>query len=430
MKITSPADFDKLGYIGVVTELEPASGRFGPVCPPTFSAAKGSGATWADKLAITDAMTVPSRESGWSDVERDAAGRPRREPAVLINSVAAEARQLSHALFHDSGIAWGRIAVQPMDSDAVDAHMKNLKSVPETDTLRQVIRDNLAGHQYDSWTASHRFADAAIRYAKDPATGGQMWKSDGELRGKLLAIDPKRDADWLWCNAANALLFGFWLSITGNGVMPKWARSLSSEIFGYGVSLLKTGATKGSELGPISNTFKASVNSDGELCLDAQKKTSAKDPDKDSPSNFGLGQIPTSPDHSAVSCEVILRRSGVSLTHLRQIRSEKKQERAIVRAAAAAGMFALAVVSSRNVFLRSGTDLFPVSTKWTARTEDGATVDIETDVETARAVLHAAIDDLNAVGLPQSGDTNLTMSKELAGMFTDAIISAPKGDKN
>lgn len=430
MKIKTPADFDKISYIGAITELNPASGPFGSVCPPTFAATKSVGANWADKLALTDSMTVPSRESGWSDVERDANGVPRREKAVLINSVAAEARQLSQALLHDSGVKWGRIVVNPLDADAVDAHMKDLKGVPETDTVRKVVRDTLGSHTYDSWTASHRFADAAIRYATDPATGGQVWNSAGDLRGTLLSIDPYHDADWVWCNAANSLLFGFWMSITGNGVRPKWARALSSEIFGYGVSFLKTGATKGSELGAISNTFKVSSNGDGEISVDATKKTSAKESDKDNPSNFGLGQIPTSPDFSAVSCEVILRRAGISLTHLRQIRSEKSQEQAIVRAAAAAGMFALAVASSRNVFLRSGTDLFPVSTKWTARMEDGTTEEIETNVESARSVLHAAMDALEKVGLPQGGDIDLTMSKELAGMFTDTIISAPKGDSN
>jgi CRISPR-associated protein Csb1 len=272
-------------------------------------------------------------------------------------------------------------------------------------------------------------ADAAIRYADDPATGKQVWNAAGDLRGKIQRINPRQDADWVWCNAANALIFGFWLSITGNGVNPKWARALSSEIVGYGVSLLKTGATKGSELGAVSNTLKASVE-DGELKIAEEKKKSAGEKDKDSPSNFGIGQIPTSPDHSAVSCEVILRRAGVSLTHLRQIRSASGQERAIVRAAAAASMFALSVVSTRNVFLRSGTDLAPVSTKWTGRAEDGSTVTLEVDVEGAKSVLHAAMSDLEAAGLPQAGATELVMSDALAKVYIDALVSAPKGDSN
>jgi CRISPR-associated protein Csb1 len=430
MKITTPADFDKFGYIGAITELEPASGAFGPVCPPTYSPANENDKHWAAKLALTEGMTVPSREHGWSDVERDATNVPRRGRAVLINAIGAEAHQLGQVLFHDSGIDWGRFAVKPLDAAGVDAMMtKHLKEVPDADTIREVVRESLTTHQYDSWTASHRLADASIRYADDPATGRQMWHIAGDLRGKIQRINPRQDADWVWCNAANALIFGFWLSITDHGVRPKWARALSSEIVGYGVFLLKTGATKGSELGAVSNTLKVSVE-EGELKIAEEKKKSAGKKDKDSPSNFGVGPIPTSPDDAAVSCEVILRRAGVSLTHLRQIRSASGQERAIVRAAAAASMFALAVVSTRNVFLRSGTDLAPVSTKWTGRAEDGSTVTLEVDVEGAKSVLHAAMADLEAAGLPQAGAIELVMSDALAKVYIDAIVSDPKGDSN
>jgi len=424
MKINSPDDFDNLSYIGAITELEPASGPFASICPPTYG--NDGAKSWSDKLAITDEMTIPSRDQNWSDVLRDGDGCPRKARAVLVNSLAAEAHHLGQILINDSGIDWGRIAVNPPNSASVEDHIqKLLEKVPADDTVRDVVREMLSTHGYDSWKASHRLADASIRYATDPATGSQVWKRDSGLRGSIQSVDPGRDVDWLWCHAANALIFGFWLSITGNGVNPKWARALSSEVFGYGVSLLRTGATKGSELGPVSNEFKTSVDANGELRLGEKKKAV----DKEKPSAFGLGQIATSADYSAVSCEVILRRSGISLTHLREIKSKSGQERAIVRAAAAASTYALAAVSKRNLFLRSGTDLFPVSTVWTARTVDGSTTTLEVEVEQAKKVLETAMNDLDQAGLPQV-TIGLTMSPELLRLFTDSYVSAPKGDIN
>ena len=427
MKITSPADFDRLGYIGAITELEPASGAFAPICPPTYM--KDGAASWAEKLALTEDMTIPSREHMWADVERDAQGCPRREKAVLINSIGAEAHQLSQILLRDSGIEWGRIAVNPMDATAVDEHItKNLKHVPESDVVRDVVRETLAGYRYDSWGVSHRFADALIRYAQDPSTSSQVRKNDNPLWRKILSVDPQRDADWLWCNAADAVIFGFWLSITGNAVRPKWARALRSEIFGYGVHLLKTGATKDSEIGTVPNEFSTS-EIDGELRLGGKKKSVKKD-DTDKPSNLGLGQIPTSPDYSAVTCEVILRRSGVSLTHLRQLRSASQNVEALVRGAAAASLFAMASASAQSMFLRSGTDLFPKSTVWTARTTDGGTVDLEVDANEARSVLHEAMRDLEAAGLPQANPIELTLSEDLAKIISQVMVSKPKDNGN
>ncbi len=127
---------------------------------------------------------------------------------------------------------------------------------------------------------------------------------------------------------------------------------------------------------------------------------------------------------------MILRRAGISLTHLRQIRSASGQEKAIVRAAAAAGMFALSTVCTRSVFLRSGTDLAPVSTKWTARAEDGSTVTLKVSTKGAKAVLKAAMKDLADVGLPQAEVTDLVMSDELARLFVDTLASPSKGDSN
>jgi CRISPR-associated protein Csb1 len=423
MTITTPAEFDKLSYIGAITELEPASGAFGSIRPPTYAAKAGSNATsWVEKLAITDEMTIPSRDHKWADVLRDRDGCPRRARAVLVNSLGAEAHHLGQVLLHDSGVDWGRIAVNPPDSTAVK---KVLDTVPADDTVRDVVRKMLETHGYDSWTASHRLADASIRYATDPATGAQVWKRDSGLRGDIQAVDPRRDADWLWTHAANALIFGFWLSITGNGVNPKWARALSSEVIGYGVSLLRSGATKGSDLGPVSNEFRTSTDAGGELRLGEKKKAVAVG---EKPSAYGLGQIATSADYSAVSCEVILRRAGISLTHLREIKSASGNQQAIVRAAAAASMFALAAVSTRNLFLRSGTDLFPVSTVWTARTVDGRTVTLEVDVEQAKSVLKTAMADLSDAGLAQAEEIKLTMSPELVRLSTDCYVSAPKGD--
>lgn len=427
-EITLPGDFDNYTAIRVVSELEPFAGPHAPISPTTFAHESGERVAWREKIALTENMTIPSRESRWNDIRRRDDGSPVTAPAVLINSIGAEAHQLGRALRLAPDVEWGRIEIRPWDraraEQFIDANTKEFfDGVSDPESLRGAVIDRLTKTEVDSWEASHRTADALIRTAEVPDTGKQVWQG-GPLKQALLTADPNVDATWLWQNAANDILFGFWMSNSGTGFRPRWARAVFSEVFGYGVSLVKAGATKTSPIGEVLND-RGLEELDGALRLTTKAAT-----DSTKPSAFGFGQVPGPLGESAVSCEVILRRGGVSLNHLRQLRVADDPDRGkaikIARAAAAAGMYALAVVVSQPTFLRSGTDLIPVDsgTVWSAYNREGESVDLTVDVETAHSVLKAALDDLEAIGLGQADPICLNMSQLHAELITRAAVGA------
>lgn len=435
--ISSPQDFDDYGSIGAVTEFHPEAGPHAPVCPPTYANKDAQG--WEDKIALSDKMTIPSRGDGsWNEVRRGEDGTPVLAPAVLVDSLAAQSHSLSQALI-DTGIGWGRIIVDSIPEDQAQEIVSHLiasyaeKQQPKTDaakkktttsdnpfadiddldTLRAVAVKLISQTTTDSWSSSHRIADSTIRFAELPGTGKQVWEAKNDLKTQLIVSEPRRDADWLWTNAANAVLFGYWMSNSGTGMRPKWARAVTSEVFGYGTSLVTTGTVKGSDIGDISKRVVLGFEN-GKLCVQGYSGTGA---DKDQkPSVFGFGTVPGPLGVSAVSCEVILRRSGISLNHLRQIRSASGPDaaKAIVRAAAAAGMYAVAATAAEGVFLRSGTDLAPAETVWTAHKRSGERVRLQVTVESARAVLDTALAALDGLGLSQAEPIRLQMGTEHA----------------
>lgn len=439
--IRTHEDLDQYGSIGATTELMPAAGKGTAVRPPTF-ASKSKSPDWKDKIALSQPMPIPSRdaEGAWSEVVREGDGqKPRLAAAVLINSLGAEARQFSETLL-STGIDWGRIEVAPPSADRIDALLakpsaplsKVLSRVGDRNTFRDVVQATVRGAQIDSWRLSHRIADADIRYAADPATGKQLWASGNPLKARLIESNPLRDASWLWRNAANALLFGYWSSNTGSSMRPKWARALSSEIYGYGAELLSTGAMKGSAYGDLANDLKLTKTADGGITFDGLHTGKTENSVK--PSTRGMGQVPGPLGPSAVVCEVILRRSGLSLTHLRQMRvldgdgkPAPQLKDTIVRAAAAAGIYAIAASSAEGLFLRSGTDLSPHSTVWTAHQRNGKPAQLDVSVDGARALLESALAQAETLGLGQAGATVLAMSDaQLEAIIANAAVEGAK----
>ncbi len=438
MTLRTPADFDDLSSIGVTTELIPAAGHGAPVAPPTFGGPTPD-ARFSEKIAFSENMTIPEyTHTGWSNVARNAeTGEPRRGAAVLMNSIGAESAAFEQALKDlelDGTFRWGGIVVEPWDAARVDEYVDglDLSKIPDSDTMREALRSVLLSVSVDSWTASHRHCDAAIRYAEDPSTGKQVWEG-GDLKRRIVGADATRDADWLMRNVANALMSGYWLSTPTSPLRPKWARALTSEVIGYDAHLVRTGYVKGSAIGDTPRETFVDLDGLGRLIVDPTKN---KVPDGHRPSVFGFGQVPINggPDASAVACGLILRRTGLSLNHLRGLRSGsgEKARRAIIRGVAAMGVYATAAVSAEGVFLRSGADL-SLSPEhpplWTLRTRTGDAVRQDMDVATARGLLDQAFSDLDDLGLGQAEPIRLTLSEAMVDMIASRVRSTNKPEE-
>lgn len=449
--ITSPADFDRFAAIGAVTELEPASGRGAPVRPAVYAPAEGSrDKSFAAKIARSGGVAIPvaGPQGMFDEVRRDGDGNPVTGDAVLLSSEPAEAHRLTEALL-EAGIAWGGLFVAPPPHDELAATVASIRrsiaekanqpaptdpgslfAGPEADLVEQLVIDVLSSHETSSWHASHRHADAAVRYATYPVTGNQLWSGDNPVKRQIIAADALRDATWLMRNAVNSLLFGFWTSNSGTGIRAKLARSITASVVGYGSAMIVTGTTKGSALGDVNNQVLMRVNESGEVAL-LDEPLTGKQADQFRPSVYGFGTITSAPGASAVASEVILRRTGLSLSGLRRIRfaddAAGAKRTAAVRALAAAGMYATAAVAADGSFLRSDADLTPVSTAWNAHLRDGTKLPLDVNVADARQVLDAALADLDALGLGQADPIQLRFSPEqIAAM----VLSAAKRPGN
>ncbi|MFZ2240704.1 MAG: type I-U CRISPR-associated protein Cas7 [Gordonia amarae] len=441
--ITSPADFDSYGAISAITEYVPAAGRGGPVSPATYAKPEGAANTFENRIARSHGVPVPVRDvtGEFDDFRRDDNGSPILSAAVIINGIASEAHRITDALLGLDDVEWGRIVIAPPGRDRSEAAVAEARADadkltqadkkwgsslfhgPDADTVALAIADAMEHAGSSSWEASHRHADALIRYADNPETGQQLWSGTSDLKRTLISADPLRDATWLLRNAFSSLLLGFWNANSGAGVRAKLARSLTAEVMGYGAHLVVTGTTKGSDIGDMSKNLAMCLGDDGQLMMLPQSLSPAQQKSlpptqkkwQGKPSEFGIGTVPGPLGASAVSCETILRRSTLSLARLRNLRfgdgpDAAAKRTAAVRALSAAGMYATAVVASEVCDLRSGTTLAPVSTAWPTYTTRGEKVLLDVDTDTARSVLLAAMDDLDRLGLGQADPITLTHS--------------------
>lgn len=450
--ITTPADLDRFAAIGAATELVPSGGPGTPVRPAVYAPADAKNKAFTDKIARSRdvPVPVPGPLGEFDEVRRGADGAPILADAVLLSSEQAEAHRMTDALL-DTGIRWGglyvtappREEVQRLVAEVRAGVEKGKKIAPEkpgglflredADTIEQLIVELLDRVELSSWTLAHRHADAELRYATDPSTGKQLWAGTHPVKTAIIAADALSDATWLIRNALNSLLFGYWTSNSGNGIRAKWGRAISAEVFGYGARLIATGTTKSSGIGDISNELLMRFDGRGELLLVDEEQGRTKQEDL-RPSVYGLGTVTTSPGFSAVTFEVILRRTRISLAALRRMRfaddPDGAKRTAAVRAVAAAGLYAAVAVSGTSSYLRTDATLVPTGTAWPAHLCDGTKVRVDVDIATARAVLDAALSDLDTLGLGQADPIRLHLSPAVIAVMAKSAAKKGKNNEN
>lgn len=341
-------------YIG---DLIPIAGRGTPIAPPTYIPPRGN---QLPTFAEAGEHPVPDQSTSYREFLTDDNGAQLLRPAVVVNSLGAEATLIENSILagqkellgdRNGGRLPGIFLNTDSytDSDLVDIAAKAVKTektqyTPES--LAAALRDDLDQAQASSWTSPHRQADTYVRHAV--INDAQIWASPDSDTYRLISQASQKRGDLLFRYFPNAALFGFWLS----SVAPrrhKLARSLSSTVIGYDAHPISYGATKGDPLGGITKQFSMRRNA---TTLELEQGG------REGPSTVGMGLVPATPQTRAFSCSSILRRSSISLTHLRHLSVPGKPEesRKIAETLAWMGIYGI-LSASTDGFLRSGCDL-------------------------------------------------------------------------
>jgi CRISPR-associated protein Csb1 len=358
---TLPTDISAIRYTG---NLVPIAGHGTPVAPPTYIAPSGK---TSPQFATAELHPVPDLSNSAEEPDSfltDDHGAPVLRPAVVLNSLGAEATLFENDIFagqeellgdRNNGQLPG-IFLSPdsfTDSDLISiaaAALKGQNSQYTPESLAEALRADLEQAQASTWTSPHRFADTYIRHAV--IDGEQIWSSPESEAYKLIAQASRNRADLLFRYFPNAALLGFWLASAAPR-RNKLARSLSSTVIGYDAHPISYGATKGDPLGGITKGFAVRRNP---KTLELERPTGNG---KGAPSNVGMGLVPSAPEDRAFSCSTILRRASISLTHLRHLTIPGESpavSRQIADALAWMGIYGI-LSTSTDGFFRSGCDL-------------------------------------------------------------------------
>ena len=343
--------FAAIRYIG---DMIPTGGRGAPVAPPTYvGQVKG-----VPEFAYSAEHPVPDPASGYTRFLTDENGAHVLRPAVVINSLGAEAAAVEAAIFAGQeeldvtlpGIFLNADDYSDADLEAIaKKSLNNAKSQYTPETLAQALRFDLESAHASTWTTPHRHADTYIRHAV--IDDKQIWANPGSEAYSIIAQAAQGRADRLFRYFPNAALMGFWLS----SVAPrrhKLARALSSTVQGYDAHEVVYGFTKGDVLGGITSTTGVRRNS---KTLELE---SVEASDETAPAKVGLGFVAKSPMTRAFTCSAILRRSSISLTHLRHLSvpGNPGASTQIADVLAWMGVYGL-LASATEGFYRSGCDL-------------------------------------------------------------------------
>ena len=354
--------------IRIGTELEPVSGRGGPVKPAIYEGGKYQ------------------HDRRWASPDDDAP-----TPVIVIDNVPSQANRLE---------------------DALRRHRKSTL-VPEI-VLDLSGIENLPAHlprRLSSWQFPHRNADAYLRDARlgdqdfiRSPVGKEIFGATAQTCGPLMAWFP------------GALLYGFWQSHLGKKrTNAKHARAWVSEIAGW-----KPAAAETSVLGlkgdPLNLSVEDKVAFDGNDLLAGWKldtgEKKGKNTKREKLSEIGHGQalLKTGDDGTpaAVSFARVTQRATVSFAQLRRITlgpvpDAAERDKAARALLVAMGLHAHVLAFGRGFALRSGAELRPGKTTATWLGSGGDEPFEPGDAKATENLLRSALEHAESVKVPLDG---------------------------
>ncbi|WP_245650186.1 type I-G CRISPR-associated RAMP protein Csb1/Cas7g [Millisia brevis] len=338
---TMPLGFDRLldhvsEYAGIrsVSALEPLAGPGTKVFPPTYGVPDSAETKYAVEKRVV----------------RSVDGSTERVDSVVLNSVAAQAHDLSDALYAatDSG---------SLELPLIGVNFAEFDGLSEFGLITDL-------------QSPHRVYDAILRDSLD----GEVPFRFGAI-GKAITDATLGNAGALFVHSPSALLFGAWDS-TGpkGGRGTKFERAITSEIVATDIAL---GLKTSSRIDPIGIERVADVyrTKSGEWTLN-KSEAADKTPKPLRPSEINHGNVTPSIDERAggITAGAIEATTVISLIHLRRLRfpidaqghplqGEQREiaERAARATLAALGLAATALAFEAGFDLRSRCVLAPTA---------------------------------------------------------------------
>lgn len=343
----------------------------------------------------------------------------RRQPCVLLDSVASQANRMEEALLE---LTTAKAVELPRLSVEFDGDLADLGSV-------------------DTLTAPHRVFDAILRDSQT-MDGKPFFKS--ELYTQLTACNV-RNATALFCQAPSALLFGCWDSTgAAGGLGNKFARALTSEIVGVDAVWGSTqGGVRQDPLG-IRSDVEIAIDQSGDWSVVGKSSGGKKERAKGTrPSEINHGNILVSVDagmrevvdadgvvHTSrqplkggVTIAYGLQTAVLSLTALRRLRfplNERDEADLAARTVLAAlGLVAITAARERGYWLRSRCGLVANGLQeFEIVNADGSTSEVSLDRKTAIDIYTSAVNEAKKVGLPWSpAPVRLTPQRKLMDLI-------------
>lgn len=384
-----------------VRRMQPAGGSGDKIAPPTYlGERRGEGARHAFEHRREGEVQVLS---------------------VLLDSVASQANRLEEALseaLDRAGLHVPQLVVSFRGKDASLAFEGDGKS------QKIVFGKGVAYDLSDIGTVSslqapHRVFDAIFRDSELEENGTAVPFRESQLFAQLKTTKPQ-NATMLFGLSPTALLFGSWNSTgSGGGLGAKFARSITSEIVGFGVagrddkgSVKPDGVRVGSRLDPLG------IRKDAEVvggAADWQVAT-ANEKTRTKPSDINHSNIPPTISDGGVSVDYAKHTIVVSCAGLRRLRFPETSDESAGRVVLAALAIVAVLAQDRTGYaFRSRCDLVPEgSAAFEVVHPDGSVSPLEIDLAGALTLYTQAVEAARAAGFPWcEAPTTLQPQKKL-----------------
>ncbi len=361
---------------------------------------------------------------------------------VLLDSVASQANRLESAL--SDVLAERGIHVPQL---TVDFGGKRSELTVQTDGKVSKIAFG-RGAAYDlsdigrltSLDVPHRVYDAIFRDSEIVENKKAIPFRESSVFAALKMVKPQ-NATALFGISPTALLFGAWDSTgSGGGLGAKFARSITSEIVGIGVSgkvdrnadIEPDGKRVGSRLDPLG------IRADARVSGDASNWTIAvgeKNEKPENPSAVNHSNIPPTVSLAGTSVAYVKHTVVLTCAGLRRLKFPGTSNAAAGRAVLAAlGLIAALAQDRAGYALRSRCDLVPDGPSlFEVVHTDGSTEALDMDLEAAIDTYRQAVQSARNAGFPwNDAPTALQPQEKLVQLVAlsraRALAGEPEGD--
>lgn len=430
-----------------VSNLEPIGGAGSAINPSTYPEGNEDKLPAGPAISRNGVIRYLDSDSGTAKILRQRGdGRPILGDSAIISSVGAEATRQENALWNLRDeldlpgievVACDDIVLENVFDECWEKVKKSYgKAASEIsergkEELFKQVRVAISPVGVSSWTLAHRHTDGIIRLSKDCGVEGSDKErhivatpdSDPNSLYSLIARATPTSLSDLLLLSPNSVAYGYWLS-TNSTFHARLARSVASEITGYGVNRVSYGAVKGAPWEAHKGMY---TNDDGELVIMKASRGSKRAKDLKKPSEIDVSNA-LSRKSNYITCQTILGTTSISVSNLRNVLKTGGIDPGSIELAINA-LVSLPILGTllnlEDGFLRSGTDLIDTESYWTA-VKRGSTEKISIPINAKEffPIAKMVIEEAQNAGVLGTKRRKVEMSERLAKIFVSSYIES------